>query len=128
MDCTAEPGHARFLVFDLQAAERLMCPSWSSTTPFLEVRAVAGDNSWEGRTLPLFWRICFFEKHRELDRLSLDEKTVRHIHKQAELCKMGFTGCQSPRTPGSGDRGNLMWSSPGMRRRVRTSWSGYESR
>lgn len=29
----------------------------------------------------------FFEKHRELDRLSLDEKTVRHIHKQAELCE-----------------------------------------
>ena len=33
----------------------------------------------------------FFEKFRELDRLSLGEKTLRHIHKQAEQCKLGFT-------------------------------------
>ncbi len=37
----------------------------------------------------------FFDKHTDLDRLSLNEKTLRHIHKQAELCKLGFSDKRS---------------------------------
>ncbi|WP_418549010.1 Hsp70 family protein, partial [Hungatella sp.] len=86
--------HARFLVFDLGGGTFDVSILELYDT-ILEVRAVAGDNYLGGEDFTAVLEDMFFEKHRELDRLSLDEKTVRHIHKQAELCKMGFTESRS---------------------------------
>jgi len=57
----------------------------------LEVRAVAGDNFLGGEDFTAVLENMFFDKHHELNRLSLDEKTLRHIHKQADMCKLGFS-------------------------------------
>ncbi len=83
-------GHMRFLVFDLgggtfdvSVLERI--------DNILEVRAVAGDNFLGGEDFTAVLENMFFEKYYKLDRLSLDEKTLRHIHKQADRCKMAFS-------------------------------------
>ena len=39
----------------------------------------------------------FYEKFPAIDRLSLDAKTAGHIHKQAESCKIGFSGGRTSR-------------------------------
>ena len=39
----------------------------------------------------------FYEKFPAIDRLSLDAKTAGHIHKQAENCKIGFSGGRTSR-------------------------------
>ena len=57
----------------------------------LEVRAVAGDNFLGGEDFTAVLETMFFEKNPKLNKLSMDEKTLRHIHKQAELCKLDFT-------------------------------------
>ncbi len=82
--------HARFLVFDLGGGTFDVSILELYDT-ILEVRAVAGDNYLGGEDFTAVLEELFFEKHQELDRLNLDEKTLRHIHKQAELCKLGFT-------------------------------------
>lgn len=82
--------HARFLVFDLGGGTFDVSILELYDT-ILEVRAVAGDNYLGGEDFTAVLEELFFEKHQELDRLTLDEKTLRHIHKQAELCKLGFT-------------------------------------
>lgn len=81
---------ARFLVFDLGGGtfDVSILELFDS---ILEVRAVAGDNFLGGEDFTAVLENLFFEKYWKLDRLSLDEKTLRHIHKQAELCKLGFT-------------------------------------
>ena len=86
--------HARFLVFDLGGGTFDVSILELYDT-ILEVRAVAGDNFLGGEDFTAVLEDMFFEKYRELDRLSLDEKTIRHIHKQAELCKIGFTDARS---------------------------------
>jgi len=82
-------GHMRFLVFDLgggtfdvSVLERI--------DQILEVRAVAGDNFLGGEDFTAVLEDMFFEKYPQFDRLTLDAKTLRHIHKQAEKCKIGF--------------------------------------
>lgn len=82
--------HARFLVFDLGGGTFDVSILELYDT-ILEVRAVAGDNFLGGEDFTNVIEELFFEKHKELDRLSLDEKTLRHIHKQAEQCKLGFS-------------------------------------
>lgn len=82
--------HARFLVFDLGGGTFDVSILELFDT-ILEVRAVAGDNYLGGEDFTEVLENMFFEKHQELDRLSLNEKTMAHIHKQAELCKLGFT-------------------------------------
>lgn len=84
------PEHARFLVFDLGGGtfDVSILELFDS---ILEVRAVAGDNFLGGEDFTMVLEDLFFEKHSHLDRLSLEEKTMRHIHKQAELCKKGFS-------------------------------------
>lgn len=82
--------HARFLVFDLGGGTFDVSILELFDT-ILEVRAVAGDNYLGGEEFTEVLENMFFEKHQELDRLSLNEKTMAHIHKQAELCKLGFT-------------------------------------
>ena len=81
---------ARFLVFDLGGGTFDVSILELYDT-ILEVRAVAGDNFLGGEDFTAILENMFFEKFRELDRLSLGEKTLRHIHKQAEQCKLGFT-------------------------------------
>ena len=82
-------AQARFLVFDLGGGTFDVSILELYDT-ILEVRAVAGDNFLGGEDFTAVLEDLFFEKHYKLDRLSLDEKTLRHIHKQAELCKLGF--------------------------------------
>ena len=83
-------GHMRFLVFDLgggtfdvSVLERI--------DNILEVRAVAGDNFLGGEDFTTVLEEMFFQKYPQFDRLKLDAKTLRHIHKQADKCKMGFS-------------------------------------
>ncbi len=83
-------NQARFLVFDLGGGTFDVSILELYDT-ILEVRAVAGDNYLGGEDFTAVLENLFFEKHRGLDRLSLEEKTLRHIHKQAEICKLGFT-------------------------------------
>lgn len=81
---------ARFLVFDLGGGTFDVSILELYDT-ILEVRAVAGDNFLGGEDFTAVLEAMFFEKFPGLNRLSLDEKTLRHIHKQAELCKLGFS-------------------------------------
>ncbi len=81
--------HARFLVFDLGGGTFDVSVLELYDT-ILEVRAVAGDNFLGGEDFTEILEDLFFEKHKDLDRLTLDEKTLRQIHKQAESCKTGF--------------------------------------
>lgn len=82
--------HARFLVFDLGGGTFDVSILELYDT-ILEVRAVAGDNFLGGEDFTAVLEDMFFEKFPQFDRLSLPEKTRRHIHKQAELCKLGFS-------------------------------------
>ncbi len=81
---------ARFLVFDLGGGTFDVSILELFDT-ILEVRAVAGDNFLGGEDFTAVLETMFFDKFTELDRLSMDEKTLRHIHKQADLCKLGFS-------------------------------------
>lgn len=82
--------HSRFLVFDLGGGTFDVSILEHFDT-ILEVRAVAGDNFLGGEDFTAVLEDMFFEKYSQFNRLSLDEKTLRHIHKQAELCKIGFS-------------------------------------
>ncbi|MGL4106761.1 Hsp70 family protein [Clostridium sp. LP20] len=56
----------------------------------MEVRAVGGDNFLGGEDFTEI--ICsLFLREKNLDINDLDIKTIAHLKKQAELCKMGFT-------------------------------------
>ncbi|MCM1127623.1 MAG: molecular chaperone HscC [Lachnospiraceae bacterium] len=82
--------HSRFLVFDLGGGTFDVSILEHFDT-ILEVRAVAGDNFLGGEDFTAVLEDMFFDKYPQFDRLTLDEKTLRHIHKQAELCKLGFS-------------------------------------
>lgn len=82
--------HARFLVFDLGGGTFDVSILELYDT-ILEVRAVAGDNFLGGEDFTAVLEDLFFEKHDKLKRLSLDEKTLSHIHKEAEALKLKFT-------------------------------------
>ncbi len=83
-------GNARFLVFDLGGGTFDVSILELFDT-ILEVRAVAGDNFLGGEDFTAVLETMFFDHYSDLDRLSLSEKTLRHIHKQAEACKLGFS-------------------------------------
>lgn len=86
--------HSRFLVFDLGGGtfDVSILEHFDS---ILEVRAVAGDNFLGGEDFTAVLENMFFQKFTQFDRLSMDEKALRHIHKQAELCKLGFSNSRS---------------------------------
>ncbi len=84
------PKSARFLVFDLGGGTFDVSILELFDT-ILEVRAVAGDNFLGGEDFTAVLEDLFFEKYPQFDRLTLDEKTLRHIHRQAEACKIGFS-------------------------------------
>ncbi|MBR5421132.1 MAG: molecular chaperone HscC [Lachnospiraceae bacterium] len=79
---------ARVLVFDLGGGTFDVSILELSGT-ILEVRAVAGDNYLGGEdftdVLEELWA-----KKTETDLTALDEKTRRHVHRQAELGKLAF--------------------------------------
>lgn len=82
--------NAKFLVFDLGGGTFDVSILELYDT-ILEVRAVAGDNYLGGEDFTEVLEDIFFQKFPKLDRTKMDEKTLRHIHKQAELCKLGFS-------------------------------------
>ena len=84
-----EEKQARYLVFDLGGGT-FDVSILELYDKILEVRAVAGDNFLGGEDFAAVIEELFYEKYNKLDRLSLDEKTLRHIHRQAELCKRSF--------------------------------------
>ena len=60
----------------------------------LEVRAVAGDNFLGGEDFTGIIEDMWFEKHAgalKKGKDELDDKVLRHIHKAAEQCKLGFS-------------------------------------
>lgn len=82
-------GDARFLVFDLGGGT-FDVSILELSGPILEVRAVAGDNFLGGEDFTNVLEDMFYEKFEEIHREELDAKTAKYIHKQADLCKMGF--------------------------------------
>lgn len=82
--------NGKFLVFDLGGGtfDVSILELFDS---IIEVRAVAGDNFLGGEDFTRVIEDIFFEKHTELDRDSLSDKELRHIHKQADNCKIGFS-------------------------------------
>lgn len=80
---------AKFLVFDLGGGT-FDVSILELSDPILEVRAVAGDNFLGGEDFTNVLEDMFFEKHSGLDREKMDRKTLRYVHKQADLCKLGF--------------------------------------
>ena len=77
---------AKVLVFDLGGGTFDVSILELSGT-ILEVRAVAGDNYLGGEDFTAVIEDMWYKK-AEVDRDSLDEKTLRHVHKQAENCKL----------------------------------------
>lgn len=80
---------AKFLVFDLGGGT-FDVSILELSGPILEVRAVAGDNFLGGEDFTNVLEDMFYEKFDSLHRDELDSKTLKYIHKQADLCKMGF--------------------------------------
>ncbi|MBQ8914311.1 MAG: molecular chaperone HscC, partial [Lachnospiraceae bacterium] len=56
----------------------------------MEVRAVAGDNFLGGEDFTEILVQMFF-REKNIDQDELDIKTLAHVRKQAEACKLGFT-------------------------------------
>lgn len=80
---------ANFLVFDLGGGT-FDVSILELFGNILEVRAVAGDNYLGGEDFTNVLEDMFYEKYPELSRDSMDSKTERYIHKQAEVCKLHF--------------------------------------
>lgn len=84
------PKNAKYLVFDLGGGTFDVSILELFDT-ILEVRAVAGDNYLGGEDFTNVIEDIFFQKYAKLDKSTMDEKTLRHIHKQADICKIGFS-------------------------------------
>ena len=80
---------SKFLVFDLGGGT-FDVSILELFGNILEVRAVAGDNFLGGEDFTKVLEDMFFEHFFDLDRELLDEKTLSHIHKQADECKINF--------------------------------------
>lgn len=85
----------KFLVFDLGGGT-FDVSILELFQNIIEVRAVAGDNFVGGED---FNRVIveMFLKEKDLDETSLDQKTLNHIMKQAELCKKAFVNERTPK-------------------------------
>lgn len=86
----------KFLVFDLGGGT-FDVSILELFENILEVRAVAGDNYLGGEDFTTVIEDLFYDNFPKIDRDALDEKTRRHVHKQAELCKISL-GNHSSRT------------------------------
>lgn len=79
----------KFLVFDLGGGT-FDVSILELFENILEVRAVAGDNYLGGEDFTSVIEDLFYDNFPKIDRDVLDEKTRRHVHKQAELCKISL--------------------------------------
>ncbi len=79
----------KFLVFDLGGGT-FDVSILELFENILEVRAVAGDNYLGGEDFTTVIEDLFYDNFPKIDRDALDEKTRRHVHKQAELCKISL--------------------------------------
>lgn len=84
--------NTKFLVFDLGGGT-FDISVLEVYKNIMEVRAVAGDNFLGGED---FTEILFnmFLKEKNIDEELLDRKTLAHIKKQAEICKLGFSNAK----------------------------------
>lgn len=82
--------NAKFLVFDLGGGtfDVSILELYGS---IIEVRAVAGDNFLGGEDFTRVLEEIFLAKTPALNPDQLTGKQLAHIHKQAELCKHGFS-------------------------------------
>lgn len=78
--------NTKFLVFDLGGGT-FDVSILELFENILEVRAVAGDNYLGGEDFTEVLEKLFIQK-KNLDINDLDRKTLAHIHKQAEICKI----------------------------------------
>ena len=82
-----ENKNTKFLVFDLGGGT-FDVSILELFGNIIEVRAVAGDNFLGGEDFTQKIIELFLQAHPEIDVTSLDEKTLKHIEKQAEQCKI----------------------------------------
>ncbi|MBQ2276807.1 MAG: molecular chaperone HscC [Lachnospiraceae bacterium] len=82
-----ENKNTKFLVFDLGGGT-FDVSVLELFGNIIEVRAVAGDNFLGGEDFTQKIIELFLQAHPEIDVTSLDEKTLKHIEKQAEQCKI----------------------------------------
>lgn len=82
-------ANTRFLVFDLGGGT-FDVSILELYHNIMEVRAIAGDNYLGGED---FTKVLYemFLKEKNLEESNLSDKTLAHIRKQAELCKLGFS-------------------------------------
>ena len=83
----------KFLVFDLGGGT-FDVSILELFQNIMEVRAVAGDNFLGGEDFTTILEQMFYREH-DLNADMLDQKTRSHVHKQAELCKLGFEDSKS---------------------------------
>lgn len=83
----------KFLVFDLGGGT-FDVSILELFENIMEVRAVAGDNFLGGEDFTDVLEQMFYNE-KGIDRDSLDDKTKARIHKQAELCKLGFADAKT---------------------------------
>lgn len=83
--------NGKFLVFDLGGGtfDVSILELYDS---IIEVRAVAGDNFLGGEDFTKVIEDIFFDKNPDIDKESLSQKELKHITKQADNCKIGFSG------------------------------------
>lgn len=82
-------ANTRFLVFDLGGGT-FDVSILELYHNIMEVRAIAGDNYLGGEDFTeIIYRM--FLKEKSLDEIKLSEKTLAHIRKQAELCKLALS-------------------------------------
>ncbi len=83
--------NGKFLVFDLGGGtfDVSILELYDS---IIEVRAVAGDNFLGGEDFTKVIEDIFFDKNPDIDKDSLTQKELKHITKQADNCKIGFSG------------------------------------
>ncbi len=82
--------NGKFLVFDLGGGtfDVSILELFDS---IIEVRAVAGDNFLGGEDFTKVIEQIFYDKHSDIQADKLTDKEQRHITKQAENCKLGFS-------------------------------------
>lgn len=78
----------KFLVFDLGGGT-FDVSILELFKNIMEVRAVAGDNFLGGEDFTEVLMQMFF-REKDINQDELDSKTLAHVKKQAEICKLGF--------------------------------------
>jgi hypothetical protein len=86
---TRDDEEKRFLVFDLGGGT-FDVSILELDRDIMEVRAIAGDNYLGGEDFTEVIYKMFIKQHN-IDESSLTTTAIKHLYKQAELCKIGFS-------------------------------------